>query len=77
MKQVAVILIKLYQKTLSFDHGPLRVFFPSGFCRYYPTCSEYTRQAVLRRGFLNGFWLGLARILRCHPWAKGGVDLVK
>lgn len=45
-------------------------------CRYYPSCSEYTRQALLKYGPLKGGWLALKRLLRCHPWHPGGPDPV-
>ncbi len=45
-------------------------------CRFYPTCSEYSRVAFLRHGFLRGLWLTVARILRCNPWNLGGFDPV-
>ena len=45
-------------------------------CRYYPSCSQYARDAVLLHGPLLGPWLALRRLLRCHPWAAGGPDFV-
>jgi putative membrane protein insertion efficiency factor len=68
--------IFLYQKTLSFDHGVLRVFKPFGFCRFYPSCSEYSRVSILRFGIFRGFYMAFLRILRCHPFSPGGLDPV-
>ena len=67
--------IVLYQKTLSPDHGLfLRGRYPNGCCRFYPSCLEYTRQAMVKHGIIKGTWLFLRRLRKCHPWAKGGVD---
>ncbi len=63
-----IILIKLYQLLIS----PL---FPSS-CRYTPTCSNYTLEALKKYGVLKGSWLGIKRILRCHPWGGSGYDPV-
>ncbi len=69
-------IIRLYQKTLSFDHGPLKALSPYGFCRFHPTCSQYAYEAIERHGAIRGVTLGVWRILRCHPWSKGGIDEV-
>jgi len=68
MKQLAVLLIRLYQLTIS------RVL-PST-CRYTPTCSQYTLEAIKKYGFFEGGWMGARRIGRCHPWHEGGYDPV-
>ncbi len=67
-------LIRLYQKTLSFDHGILRFLHPNGFCRFQPTCSEYAYQAVEKYGIIKGGFKALWRVMRCNPWNKGGYD---
>lgn len=68
--------IRLYQRTLSPDHGWLAAVFPAGCCRYVPTCSEYGIQALAAHGVLRGGWMTLRRIARCQPWARGGFDPV-
>jgi uncharacterized protein len=75
-KQVVLRLIRLYQKTLSLDHGFFRKNFPYGYCRFSPTCSEYSYQAIDRYGLLKGGLKAAWRILRCNPWNKGGNDPV-
>jgi len=46
-------------------------------CRFYPTCSEYMREAVERHGAARGVWMGVRRLLRCHPFQAGGYDPVR
>ena len=46
-------------------------------CRYLPTCSEYTKESVKKFGIISGVWLGLKKIIRFHPWGKGGYDPIK
>lgn len=70
-------LIKIYQRTLSFDHGVFRHLFPNGYCRFHPTCSEYGYQAIEKYGVIKGGIMAFWRILRCNPWNKGGHDPVK
>jgi uncharacterized protein len=61
-------MIRLYQRWIS----P----FTSPSCRYFPSCSEYAAQAVVRYGLFRGSWLALRRVLRCHPFHPGGYDPV-
>ncbi len=68
MKTLAMALIRLYQNSLS------RMLPPT--CRFYPSCSQYTYEALSRYGFLRGGWLGVKRIVRCHPLNPGGFDPV-
>lgn len=70
--QTVQAVLTLYQRTLSPDHGPLR---RGGACRYEPTCSAYLRQALAVHG-AAGFLLGARRLLRCHPFTRGGHDPV-
>jgi hypothetical protein len=73
-RRLAVLLIKIYQKTLSFDHGPLRYFYRHGFCRFSPSCSQYGIEAIEKYGLVKGGAMTSWRILRCNPWNKGGYD---
>lgn len=78
-KKVILKIIRFYQKTLSIDHGLFYYFnrYFSFGCRFQPTCSEYTYQAVDKYGVIKGLFLGIKRILRCHPFSKGGCDPLK
>lgn len=72
MKKVLIWIINGYQKNIS-------VWFSSKniHCKYYPTCSEYTKQAIQKYGAIRGTIKGFYRILRCNPFAKGGYDPLK
>lgn len=71
-------LIRIYQRTLSPNHGPLREFWKARGvqCRFYPTCSQYTTEAVSIHGVFRGLTLGAGRILRCRPGGGAGHDPV-
>lgn len=77
MKKTVLFVLRLYQRFLSAGTGPLRAVLPLGGCRFEPTCSVYTYQAVERYGIIDGLRLGFKRISRCHPWNKGGWDPLK
>lgn len=77
MKYVILKLILLYQTTLSLDHGFLKFLKPYGFCKFRPTCSEYMYLAIDKYGVILGGIKGIKRILRCHPFSKGGYEPIK
>lgn len=68
MSQLLIKLIRAYQYIISPFIGPS--------CRFTPTCSEYTADAICKYGAIKGTWLGIKRIKRCHPWNPGGYDPV-
>ena len=72
MKVIFIKLIEWYQKNISFWLETKNIK-----CKYYPTCSEYTKQAIEKYGCLKGMRLGVFRILRCNPFSKGGYDPLK
>lgn len=76
MKQLILALIRRYQVWWSPDHSWRRQFYPTGCCRFYPSCSEYTYQAVEKFGAIKGLGMGLKRIAKCHPWREYSLDPV-
>lgn len=68
IESLLIRLITLYQMSLSLLIG--------NQCRFYPTCSQYTKDAIAMHGASKGTWLGLRRICSCHPWHAGGYDPV-
>jgi len=69
MRIILVSLLKFYKAAVS-------PWLPPS-CRFVPTCSEYACEAIQRHGALRGSWMGLRRLLRCHPFHSGGYDPVK
>jgi putative membrane protein insertion efficiency factor len=67
-KTITLALIRFYKRWIS-------IILPSS-CRFYPSCSQYTYQAIEKYGVLRGGWLGVRRIARCHPFHPGGFDPV-
>ncbi|NOX37894.1 MAG: membrane protein insertion efficiency factor YidD [Calditrichaeota bacterium] len=68
MKYLFIYLIKFYRLAIS-------PFFPPS-CRFYPSCSEYAQEAILKHGAIRGGWLSIKRIAKCHPFHPGGIDPV-
>ena len=66
MSKVLIQLIRVYQYAISPLLGPR--------CRFTPSCSTYAQEAIAEYGALKGFWLGVKRVGRCHPWCAGGYD---
>lgn len=69
MKKVFIKLIELYKSQISQFLGV--------HCKFEPTCSEYTKQAIQKYGAVKGIFFGIKRILRCNPFSKGGYDPLK
>ena len=66
MKFILISLIRFYQRFISPLTPPA--------CRFTPTCSQYTLEAIQKYGALKGTWLGIKRICRCHPWGGSGYE---
>jgi len=69
LKAYSIKLINFYQRRISIYRKPS--------CAFYPTCSEYSKEAIEKYGVLKGVRLGVLRILRCHPWQKTQIDPIK
>ena len=68
MKPILIFSIRLYRQLVS-------PFF-IGACCFTPSCSQYTEEAILKHGIIQGLWFGSKRLMRCHPWNRGGHDPV-
>lgn len=72
MKKIFICFLNFYQKRIS------PIISSLGYhCKYYPSCSEYMKQAVNKYGFFKGSFLGIIRLLKCNPFSKGGYDPLK
>ncbi|WP_026895538.1 membrane protein insertion efficiency factor YidD [Clostridiisalibacter paucivorans] len=69
MKSITILLVKMYQKFIS----PIK----PRTCRFYPTCSQYSLEALEKYGFIKGIFISIKRILRCNPFNEGGYDPLK
>lgn len=76
MKQLLISVILVYQRVFSPDKGLLRGLYPfRGVCNMHPSCSEYMILAIKKHGAVKGFFLGILRLSRCHPFQKKLVDM--
>jgi putative membrane protein insertion efficiency factor len=73
MSRLLLLLLAFYRRWLS---PALHTLSPAGGCKFRPTCSEYATEAILLHGAWRGLWLALRRLLRCHPFTRGGFDPV-
>ena len=72
MKKILLFFLNMYKKFIS------PIFKAIGIeCKFYPTCSDYMKQAIEKYGATKGIWLGLKRFLKCNPFSKGGYDPLK
>ncbi len=72
-KYPELFLIRIYQKTLSFDHGYLGKIYPNNRpCKFTPSCSEYGYRCIDKFGIIKGNYLAIRRVIKCNPWATPG-----
>lgn len=72
LAKILILLLKIYKAAIS----PIIHLLPGSGCRFHPTCSQYTLEAVKKFGAAKGAVMGICRILRCNPFSKGGLDFV-
>jgi len=76
-REIAIFLITVYQHTLSPDHGFLKAMYPHGFCRHHPTCSDYGKSVIGKRGLIIGSLFAFRRLLSCNPWKTPSDDRLR
>ena len=77
LRSALILLVTIYQKILSPDHSFwAKIINPNGYCRFYPTCSTYAKDALSIYSLPRSIKLILIRLTHCHPWSKGGFDYV-
>ncbi|MBI3626587.1 membrane protein insertion efficiency factor YidD [Candidatus Uhrbacteria bacterium] len=77
IKRLVIFCIRLYQLVWSPDHSWRRVYFPFGYCKFHPSCSQYLIASLERQGLFKGLAGGLGRLWRCRPGVSGGFDPVR
>lgn len=76
-RNILILMIRTYQIILSPDHSVwAKYLYPSGYCKFHPTCSMYGAEAIKKFGAVRGSIKTIWRILRCNPWNTGGNDPV-
>jgi putative membrane protein insertion efficiency factor len=75
LKKLNNFFVKIFTNLIS-GYQKISALYPDT-CRFYPSCSEYTKQAIIKYGIFKGSFLGIKRILKCHPYHKGGYDPLK
>ena len=76
MRTIILFCIRLYQKTLSPDHSAWQKhLFPGGYCKFTPSCSQYSYESIKNHGVIRGLVKSVWRVVRCNPWNSGGLDL--
>ncbi|MFB6225868.1 MAG: membrane protein insertion efficiency factor YidD [Candidatus Paceibacteria bacterium] len=77
-RKIILFVLHLYQKIFSPDHSFWSdKFYPHGYCKFYPTCSEYCKKSIKKKGVIKGGLSCIWRVMRCNPWSDGGVDNVE
>ena len=75
VRRFIILALSIYQHTISPDHSAIgRTMRPFGYCRFYPSCSDYAKRVFKETNTLSALLLTLSRVIRCNPWSKGGID---